>query len=303
MTTKTTLVRLVGAAMMTLAIAPWLGAGTASAAPENDADCSTRPAGVPAHATCVLLDENTGNNAALHGETWAWRDADNDLHVSAFPLDALSGTDPVQLCVTESGPYDASFKCLGNSEDRVYFGSDLVLVIDLDPLGISPTDPVYYSIHVNQDGRTTVSSGTGGGIPTTTSAPATTTTSAPATTTTSAPATTTTSAPATTTTSAPATTTTSAPATTTTTAPVVAATTVTAEVSVLPTKVGVTDEETEAAVAVEGTKTGSDALAATGSSLPLGVTLALSLGLLLGGAALLLVPGRLAIEVGRHRRH
>jgi hypothetical protein len=83
----------------------------------------------------------------------------------------------------------------------------------------------------------------------------------------------------------------------------VAATTVTAEVSVLPTKVGVTDEETEAAVAVEGTMTGSDALAATGSSLPLGVTLALSLGLLLGGAALLLVPGRLAIEVGRHRRH
>lgn len=285
MTTRTTVVRLVGAAMMTLAIAPWIGGGTASAAPENDSDCSTRPAGVPVHATCQILDENTGSNAALHGETWAWRDADNHLHVSAYPLEALSGSDPVQLCVTKLGPYDASFKCLGSSVDRVYFGGDLVLDIDLGPLGIAPTDPVFYSIHVNQGGKTTVSSGSGGGIPTTETSTATTSTSTATTSTSTA-------------------TSTSAPATTTSTASVsAAATTATAETSVLPVKIEATDEETEASVAVEGTKTGSDALAATGFSLPLGMTLALSLGLLLGGAALLLVPGRLAIETGRHRRH
>lgn len=283
---KTTVVRVLGAAMMAVAIAPWLGGGVATAAPENDSNCATRPAGVPETATCVVLDENTGTSADLHGETWAWRDADNNLHVNAYPLEALDAGDAVQLCVRESGPYDASFKCLGNSADRVYFGASLTLVIDLDDLGITPTDPAYYSIHVNQGGKTTVSSGNGGTVPTTTTTP-------PETTTTTA----TTSAPATTTTSAPATTTTSAPATTS-----VAATTASTEVSVLPVKIEATDEETEAVTAVEGTKTGSDALAATGFGLPLGMTLALSFGLLLGGAALLLVPGRLAIETGRHRR-
>ena len=81
-----------------------------------------------------------------------------------------------------------------------------------------------------------------------------------------------------------------------------AATTATAEISVLPVKIGASDEETEASTAVQGTKSGSDALAATGFGLPLGMTLALSFGLLLGGAALLFVPGRLALETGRHRR-
>ncbi|HEX6935683.1 MAG TPA: hypothetical protein VF227_04105 [Actinomycetes bacterium] len=56
------------------------------------------------------------------------------------------------------------------------------------------------------------------------------------------------------------------------------------------------------AVAVEGTKTGGGQLAATGSGLSVGMALAVSLGLLLGGAALLAVPGRLAVERGRHRR-
>jgi hypothetical protein len=111
----------------------------------------------------VILDENTGNNAALHGETWAWVDtATNDLHVTAYPLESLDGSEAVQLCIRTSGAYDAAFKCLGSDPDRVYVGASPTVVVDLDAKGIAPGTPVYYSIHVNQGGKTTVSSGQGG---------------------------------------------------------------------------------------------------------------------------------------------
>jgi hypothetical protein len=64
--------------------------------------------------------------------------------------------------------------------------------------------------------------------------------------------------------------------------------------SVLGTKVGNTDESS-----VLGTKVG--ALAETGSDLPMGAAVGLSLALLLAGGSLMAVPGRMAVE--RKRRH
>jgi hypothetical protein len=119
-----------------------------------------------------------------------------------------------------------------------------------------------------------------------------TTSSAPVTTTSSAPVTTTSSAPVTTTSSAPVTTTSGAPVTTTSGAPV----------SVLPTQTTASEAE-ETDVAVEGTKSGGGGeLAETGAGLPLGTALAVSLGLLLAGAALMFVPRHLAVARGTHRR-
>lgn len=127
--------------------------------------------------------------------------------------------------------------------------------------------------------------------PTTTSAPVT-TTSGPVTTT-SAPVTTTSSAAVTTTASVQVTTTTAA-------AP--GATTTSASASVLPAKVGKTTTPAGAASSsaeVLGAQAG--ALPKMGTPLSLVWTLALSLALILAGTALMVLPGRLAIE--RNRRH
>ena len=76
-----------------------------------------------------------------------------------------------------------------------------------------------------------------------------------------------------------------------------------ASVSVLPTEATTSSgsgEETD--VAVEGTKSGnSGQLAQTGGSLPIGLTVGISLALLLAGAALIALPRRFAVE--RLRRH
>jgi hypothetical protein len=260
MNVKNTALRLAGAAMITLAVAPWLGGGTASAAATDDSDCSTRPADVPATATCVILDDNPGSDPALHGETWAWRDANNDLHVNAYPVAAIDSPDAVQLCVQEGVAYSADFKCLGNDPTRVFVGDDLSLVIDLDALNITPADSVFYSIHVNQGGRTTVSSGNGGSIPTVTTSSSVVTT----------------------------------PATVTTTP---------AKVNT-PASVLATTAKASPAVSVKGTKAGTvkAVLPHTGSGLPVGVLLATSVALLLGGGALLMLPG-LAPARGKRRRH
>ncbi len=252
--TKTTALRTFGAVLMACAVTPWIGAGAASAAANDDANCATRPAEVPAYATCVILDENTGENTAVHGETWAWRDADNVLHVYSYPTEPLSGSEPVQLCVRDTGAYPADFKCAGDSADRVFVGSDLTLDIPLTPLGITAAENVFYSIHVNQGERTTVSFGAPGQF-----TPTTTTTTAPP------------------------------------PPPPPPPGTSSAPVSVTP------EEETS----VEGTKSGRapNVLPKTGSGMSLGMGLAVSLGLLLGGAALLFVPRRLALEKGQHRRH
>lgn len=72
--------------------------------------------------------------------------------------------------------------------------------------------------------------------------------------------------------------------------------------SVLPTKIGNTDDGNDGDgddLEVLGTKSGP--LAATGLDLPLGAALGLSFALLLAGGALMVAPGRPALE--RNRRH
>lgn len=261
MTTKRTAVRLLGAAMMTLAIAPWVGGGAASAAPPSE-DC---PAG-----TTAVAKYNVSGGA----------------YVAEF------GGDVVTVSGTTAG---GTFTSAVPISDVFVKGGTDGKVDHYDP---SVTAGSFDNTTLINDGGQTpaISHVTfcTGSTSTTSSAPATTTTTA----TTSAPATTTV------TTSAPATTTTTGAATTSAAA-AAAATTATSGASVLPTKVEASEsaaEETEVAVAVEGTKTGGGQLAATGSGLSVGMALAVSLGLLLGGAALLAVPGRLAVERGRHRR-
>ena len=294
MTTKRTAVRLLGAAMMTLAIAPWVGGSTAHAATvsvfldakwngTSSADAGLTRSGCT-YTELTVAHSGTGWHFVLPGGTGLSSFSAN--FASAGTL-TVTTTDTAVGAVVQDGkgavvytPTADTLVGLAAFSGRA--GQGTAETAGNNDMQLS---------HICDDDR-----------PTTT--PPTTTTSAPATTTTSAPATTTTSAPATTTTSAPGTTTTSAAATTTTAA--AAATTSTSGVSVLPTKVEATEsaaEETEVAVAVEGTKTGGGgALAATGSGLPLGLALAISLGLLLGGVALLTVPGKLALERGRHRR-
>ena len=119
-------------------------------------------------------------------------------------------------------------------------------------------------------------------------------------TTSSAPVTTT-SAPVTTTSSAAVTTTASVQVTTTTAA-APGATTTSASASVLPAKVAKTTTPAGAASSsaeVLGAQAG--ALPKMGTPLSLVWTLALSLALMLAGTALMVLPGRLAIE--RNRRH
>lgn len=89
---------------------------------------------------------------------------------------------------------------------------------------------------------------------------------------------------------------------TTATTPPPPPTTSSAPASVLPTKASTTPEDE---TSVEGTKAGRapNVLPRTGSGMSLGTGLAISFGLLLGGAALLFVPRRLALEKGQHRRH
>jgi hypothetical protein len=74
--------------------------------------------------------------------------------------------------------------------------------------------------------------------------------------------------------------------------------TTTASAAVLPTKASTP------AVSVKGTKAGTvkSVLPHTGSGLPVGLLLATSLALLLGGGALMMLPG-LAPARGKRRRH
>ena len=283
MTTKRTAVRLLGAAMMTLAIAPWVGGGSASAITKAAADISVKDSQVPTTAEDVANQQTDCPGFVEGGAFDVWHFVlDGNTH-DFVELTAEFSTGNVTI--TSFGPPSAK---------HAYVQTPAGSVLNDAYADVTP--------NTNLPGDFQLSHVCVGTPPTTTSAPATTTTSAPATTTTTA----TTSAPVTTTTTA----TTSAPATTTTgsattTTAAAAATTATSGASVLPTKVEASEsaaEGTEVAVAVEGTKTGGGQLAATGSGLSVGMALAVSLGLLLGGAALLAVPGRLAVERGRHRR-
>ncbi|HEU4911713.1 MAG TPA: hypothetical protein VFV76_07445 [Actinomycetes bacterium] len=275
MQTKSTMRRVLGAVMITVAIAPWVG-GTAAQA-----------------AVTVLLAEKWNNTSSTNESLDRSGCQYTELVVSHagvgwhFVLPGGSGLTSFSANFQSAGTITVTTTDTANGA-IVQGGKGAVIFTPSDDtlVGIaafsgragqgtaatSGNNDMQLS-HICNDGLPTV----------TTSAPATTTTSAPATTTTSAPAT------------VPVAGTTSAVETT-------------AETSVLSTKVGTTTDDSqtpEATVSVRGVKTGGggDVLADTGfGGLPLGMALAVSLGLLLGGATLLLVPGRVTVERSKHRR-
>lgn len=136
----------------------------------SDSSCATRPSTVPSGYACTVLDEPSGNNPAVHGETWWHRDGD-ELHLISFALGEISG---VQVCVRDTAAYDPvnvqADKCAGNSADRVFEGDFAGTVadvtVDLADEGITAQETAYWVIHVDQfdgESRTTTSQGSGGG--------------------------------------------------------------------------------------------------------------------------------------------
>lgn len=168
--------RTAAVAAVALVVGVW-GAGAALADPADDKDCSTRPASVPDGYSCLILDEPTGNDAALEGELWFLRTADNDLDLRVFALGEIT---EAQVCVRTTAPYDPvndqDDKCSGADgsgiNDRVFVGdpagSSAQIVVDLDLNSpdddvrpIAPGTLAYFVIHVNQNGKTTTAQGSG----------------------------------------------------------------------------------------------------------------------------------------------
>lgn len=284
MTNKRTAVRLLGAAMMTLAIAPWVGSTGAAQA----ADSVSTTVDIGAGETATKVGTATFTLTATKLTIESSYEAGVTLSESHACIDdePFSERIPPGQCQfsNTTGDYDIALDTVDPPLTGTTVCAQVHYVVSGGAAGGEGSQTAYAGHEDDKEGFF--------GNVCLTLVPTTVTTTATETTSTSTS----------TTSSAPATTTTSAPATTTTTA-VAAATTTTSEASVLPTKIGSSDSAAEeTAVAVEGTKTGGEALAATGAGMPLGLALALSLGLLLGGATLLMVPGRLAVERGRHRR-
>ena len=158
--------RIAGGTLIAAVVTPWLGSAVAQASdPATDSDCSTQPASVPSGYSCLILDEPSGQDPALWGETWYLRDAANHLHLQIFPVDALDQGDSVQVCARDTAPYDPVNngqvdKCAGNAPDRVYVGSGLQLDLDLTGY-VDPAKTAYFVVHVNQGGATTTSQGAG----------------------------------------------------------------------------------------------------------------------------------------------
>jgi hypothetical protein len=155
--------RYAGGLVAALVIAPFMGTAVAHAATaETDSDCATQPASVPAGYECLILDEPSGNNSALEGETWWDRSGDNHLLIQVFALDTVTG---VQVCANDQQAYDPvnngqEDKCSGESPDRVYEGTDTDLDLDLDGF-VDPEGPLYFVVHVNQGNKTTTSQNVG----------------------------------------------------------------------------------------------------------------------------------------------
>jgi hypothetical protein len=160
--TKMHVLRGMGGLIAAMAVVPWLGAGAAQAASQNDGSCSTRPSGVAADATCTLLLGPNGKT--VFGETWAVRTKDNELTVKTFPNSPPDGSDSVSLCVSTT-PYPAKHQCNAGDPDNASTGTATVITVALGSFSISPTDPVYYSLSVLQASTTAVSNGNGGKVP------------------------------------------------------------------------------------------------------------------------------------------
>ena len=222
MKTKTTAIRLVGAAMVAVAVTPWLGGGSASAAAPPSGD---------ARATSFEGNAVTCADAGLTGDI---------ISVTATQDGTL-----IDITAIPAGKTVTGVVVKGSDAYNVYLPAKLGALPWLDlhaplnpngqPAGLSH----WYVCAVN----TTPSS------PPPSSKPATTPASTPA--------------------------------------------------SVAPTSASASPE-----TSVEGTKNAKPpaVLARTGSGMPLGMALAISLGLLLGGAALMFVPRGLTAQKGAHRR-
>jgi hypothetical protein len=158
--TKMHVLRGMGGLIAAMAILPWLAGTSAQAASQNDGDCSTVPSGVPAGSTCNLLLGPNGKT--VFGETWVDRTAGNSLKVNTFPFTAPEGSDSVTLCVTSAGAYGLKHQCNAGDPDNVFTGSATSLSVALDKVGISASDPVFYSLSVLQASTTANSNGNGG---------------------------------------------------------------------------------------------------------------------------------------------
>jgi hypothetical protein len=241
MNVKNTALRLAGAAMIAVAMAPWVGGSTASATAPATFNATVKQDQVPVTAANFP-------NQQTDCPDWAVGDPNDSFH---FVTDA--GFNFVSLTVefstgtvttTTFGPPDAKHAYV-----EAPAGATLVnawATLDPAPEPGSPGADFQLS-HVC----------VGTPVPTTT--PPSTPPTTPATVTTT-------------------------PATVTTTP----------AASVLPTKASATPE-----VSVKGTKA---VLPHTGSGLPVGVLLGTSFALLLGGGALMMVPG-LAPARGKRRKH
>jgi hypothetical protein len=178
--------------------------GTAGAAAEDDSNCLTKPATVPAaYDDCTTLDEKSGstdlpNGPPLEGEVWWGRTSGNELDLRIFARNNMNGDEAIQVCVRTSSGYTTQ-KCAGGTgtlppggpnpkpSDRIYVGDDSdtfhQALIDLDnptsnPGGSSyslgavpPGTTVFWQAHVNQDDeaeeeqRSTFAAGSSGGAP------------------------------------------------------------------------------------------------------------------------------------------
>jgi hypothetical protein len=242
MNVKNTALRLAGAALVAVALAPWVGGSSASATAPATFNATVKQDQVPVTAANFP-------NQQTDCPDWAVGDPNDSFH---FVTDA--GFDFVSLTVefstgtvttTTFGPPDAKHAYV-----QAPAGATLVnawATLDPAPEPGSPGADFQLS-HVCVGTPVTSSSPPPSSTPVTSSAPVTT------------------------------------PATVTTTP----------AASVLPTKASASPE-----VSVKGTKT---VLPHTGSGIKVGLLLATSLALLLGGGAMMMLPG-LAPARGKRRRH
>jgi hypothetical protein len=242
MKVKNTALRLAGAAMIAVAMAPWVGGSTASATAPATFNATIKQSQVPTTAANV-------ENQQTDCPNWAVGDPEDSFHFVtdggftfvSLTVEFSTGT----ITTTTFGPPDASHAYV-----EAPAGATLVNAwATLDPAPEPGTPGADFQLsHVCVGTPVVTTSAPPSSTPVTSSAPATT------------------------------------PATVTTTP----------AASVLPTKASATPE-----VSVKGTKA---VLPHTGSGVKVSLLLATSLALLLGGGALMMLPG-LAPARGKRRRH
>jgi hypothetical protein len=162
---------LLAVVLLVVTAALWLVPGIARAADAaTDSDCATQPSDVPAGYSCTVIYEPNGSSNGTYGELWFSRDTSNVLHLLAYTT--LNADPDVLLCARTSGPYtpsndNQSDKCIGNTDSLIYQGPLSALGQgggqSLD--GVAPlSQTVYWVLHLNQSGKTTVGLATSAGL-------------------------------------------------------------------------------------------------------------------------------------------